>query len=105
MDTTRLVNILVVFDRQQNLNGVIYRERKEIINSCDSDGNDEKSIMKITRLIGDRLCEEVYVGALIGNEWSYFFSTATIFPDEDYNSFNDEWYSFGSDFDFGDMEF
>ena len=106
MDTNRLVNTLVVFDRQEDVNGIIFRERKEIINSCDSDGNNEKSIISYRRFIGERLCEEVYVGDLIGNEWSYSFSTAKIFPDEDYNSFNDEWYySFGNDFDFGDMEF
>ena len=106
MDTNRVVTTLVVFDRQQNVNGIIFRERKEIINSCDSDGNDKKSIMKITRLIGDRLCEEVYVGDLIGGEWSYFFSNAKLFPNEDYDNFNDEWYdSYGIDFDFGFMEF
>ena len=92
MDATRLVNILVVFDRQQNLNGVIYRERKEIINSCDSDGNDEMSTMKITRTIGDRLCEEVYVGNLIGNELHYFLSDTKIFPDEDLQNFESEWF-------------
>lgn len=78
----------VLLDHEMVVDGVVFRERKELNNITDYDGNQEKSILIHTRYIGDKKYEiqQVVVEGNIVEE-----TAETDLLDEEVGKFKDEW--------------
>ena len=82
---------IILLDHEKVVDGVVLRERKELKNISDEDGNNERSILIRIRYIGDRIYQEVGEGEFVDNEIILFFSKRSIFPDENIERFKEEW--------------
>ena len=78
----------VLLDHEMVVDGVVLRERKELNNVADDEGNQQKSVLIHTRFIGDKKYEvqQVAVGDDIIEE-----NVATDLSDEDIGKFKEEW--------------
>ena len=78
----------VLLDHEMVVDGVVLRERKELNNVADDEGNQQKSVLIHTRFIGDKKYEvqQVAVGDDIVEE-----NVATDLSDEDIGKFKEEW--------------
>ena len=64
---------IILLDHEKVVDGVVLRERKELKNISDEDGNNERSILIRIRYIGDRIYQEVGEGEFVDNEIILFF--------------------------------
>ena len=78
----------VLLDHEMVVDGVSLRERKELNNITDDEGNQEKSVLIHTRYIGDKKYEvqKVEVDGDIVEE-----TIETNLPDEEIGKFKEEW--------------
>ena len=78
----------VLLDHEMVVDGVVLRERKELNNITDDEGNQEKSVLIHTRIIGDKKYEvqKVEVEGDIVEE-----TIETNLPDEEIGKFKEEW--------------
>ena len=78
----------VLLDHEMVVDGVVLRERKELNNVADDEGNQQKSVLIHTRFIGDKKYEvqQVAVGDDIVEE-----NVVTDLSDEDIGKFKEEW--------------
>ena len=78
----------VLLDHEMVVDGVVLRERKELNNITDEEGNQEKSVLIHTRYIGDKkyLVQQVAVEGDIVEE-----TIETNLPDEEIEKFKEEW--------------
>ena len=78
----------VLLDHEMVVDGVVLRERKELNNVADDEGNQQKSVLIHTRFIGDKKYEVQLVA--VGND-VVRVNVDTNLPDEDISKFNEEW--------------
>ena len=86
-----IINRLVLLDHEKVVNGVVLRERKELKNISNEDGNNERSILIRIRYIDDRMYQEEGEGDVVNDEINFFISKRSIFPDENIERFKEEW--------------
>ena len=78
----------VLLDHEMVVDGVVLRERKELNNITDEEGNQEKSVLIHTRYIGDKKYEVQQVAS----EGDIVEETVeTDLPDEEIGKFKEEW--------------
>ena len=87
----KIIHRLVLLDHEKVVDGVVLRERKELKNISNEDGNNERSILIRIRYIDDRMYQEEGEGDVVNDEINFFISKRSIFPDENIERFKEEW--------------